>query len=105
VLGTPGLALALGLAYGVAAVLALLALRRKVGALDTMRVVSSVGRIIVATALMGLAVAAAIRAYTGAAIVQTGLGVVVGGIVFAVAVLALRVDEVAALRSRLSRRT
>jgi putative peptidoglycan lipid II flippase len=104
VLGTPGLALALGLAYGVAAVLALLALRRKVGALDTMRVASSVGRIIVATALMGLAVAAAIRAYTGAAIVQTVLGVVVGGIVFAVAVLALRVDEVAALRSRLLRR-
>jgi putative peptidoglycan lipid II flippase len=104
ILGTPGLALALGLAYGTAAIVALLALRQKVGSLDGRRVARTTSRIVVATALMGLAVAAAIRVYTGAAIVQTAFGIVVGGIVFAVAVLALRVDEVAALRARVLRR-
>jgi putative peptidoglycan lipid II flippase len=104
VLGTPGLALALGLAYGSAAVIALLALRNRVGSLDTQRVLQSLGRILLATAIMGLAVAAAIRVYTGAALVQTAFGIVVGGIVFGIAVIALRVEEVAALRTRLLRR-
>jgi hypothetical protein len=54
---------------------------------------------------MGLAVAGAIRLYTGAAIVQTVLGIVVGAAVFVAAVLALRVNEIDALRARLARRT
>jgi putative peptidoglycan lipid II flippase len=105
ILGTPGLALALGLAYGSAALLALFALRRKVGPLDSMRVMRTIARILVATAVMGLAVAGAIRLYTGAAIVQTVLGVIVGAAVFGAAVLALRVEEIDALRARLARRT
>jgi putative peptidoglycan lipid II flippase len=104
ILGTPGLALALGLAYGTGALIALAALRHKVGPLDSVRVVRTLGRILIATAVMGVAVAAAIRVYTGAAIVQTAFGIVVGAVVFALAVIALRVEEVAALRARLLRR-
>ena len=102
--GTPGLALALGLAYGTASVIALLALRRKVGSLDSVRVLRTISRIVVATGLMGVAVAGAIRVYTGPALVQTAFGIAVGGVVFAVAVLVLHVEEVATLRARLLRR-
>lgn len=104
ILGTPGLALALGLAYGIAALLALVALRRKVGPLESIRVLRTVSRIVVATGVMGLGVAAAIRVYTGAAIVQTAFGIVVGAALYGIAVLVLRVDEVDTLRSRLLRR-
>jgi len=105
ILGTPGLALALGIAYGISAVLALIALRRKVGLLDGRRGLRTLARIAAAGAVMGLAVAAAIRVYTGPAIIQTGFGVVVGAAVFGVAVLVLHVDEVATLRLRLLRRS
>jgi hypothetical protein len=46
-------------------------------------------------------VAAVIRLVGDAALVQTAAGVLVGAIVFAAAVLVLRVEEVTALRTRL----
>jgi putative peptidoglycan lipid II flippase len=103
-LGVPGLALAFALAYLVSGVLAVLALRRRVGRLDARRTLRSLARIATACLAMAGAVAAVIRVVGGPAVVQTGLGVVVGVTVFVAAVLVLRVEEVATVRARLVRR-
>ncbi|HEX4906498.1 MAG TPA: murein biosynthesis integral membrane protein MurJ [Acidimicrobiales bacterium] len=106
-LGVKGLALALALAYSTSALIAFVALRRRVGLLGGRRLVLAVGKVGVASVAMGLAVllvAFRVGSDEGAgAIVRTGVGVVVGLLVFAVTVVALRTEEVSALRSRLKR--
>jgi putative peptidoglycan lipid II flippase len=108
VLGVQGLALAYSFAYSVGAVLALAALRRKLGTLDGRRTLTSVGRMVVAAAVMAAAVWLVTRAVgddTGSgALVRTVVGVVVGLVVYAGALLALRVPEVVEVRERLATR-
>jgi putative peptidoglycan lipid II flippase len=98
--GVPGLALSYAIAYNAAGIFAFLALRRRVGRLDGRRTARTVARVLVACALMATAVAAVIRVVGDTALVQTTAGVLVGGVVFVVAVLALRVEEVDAVRAR-----
>jgi putative peptidoglycan lipid II flippase len=106
-LGVKGLALALALAYSVSALVAFIALRRRVGLLGGRRLVLAVAKIAVASGAMALAVVlVASRVGSddgGGAIVRTGVGVVVGLVVFVVTVVALRTEEVDALRTRLRR--
>jgi putative peptidoglycan lipid II flippase len=109
VMGVPGLALAYGLAYTVAAVVAMLTLRRHAGLLDARRLLRAMVKIGTACALMAGAVW--LVAYrvgsndeTVGAILRTGVGVVVGATAFLAAVLLLRAEEVSALRARLGRR-
>ena len=104
VLGVPGLALAYAMAYLAAAVIALWALRRRVGRLDTTRTMRTIVRIGAACLAMAGVVAAAIRLIGGPYVLQTVYGVVLGVAVFAAAILVLRVEEVATLRARLLRR-
>lgn len=108
VLGVQGLGLAYALAYTVGAVLALAALRRRLGGLDGRRTLASVGRMVVAAAVMAVAVWAATRAVGGdsgsEAVVRTLVGVAVGLVVYGGALLALRVPEVVELRDRLAAR-
>lgn len=101
--GVTGLALAFGAAYLVAAVVALLALRARVHGLDLREIGTSLVRIGLASVVMAAAVAGAIRVVGDNALVQLAVGITIGGIVYAAAVFALRVPEVAALRTRLSR--
>jgi putative peptidoglycan lipid II flippase len=106
-LGVKGLALALALAYSITALIAFVALRRRVGLLGGRRLALAVGKVAIASAAMGLAVVLVANRVgsdegTGA-IVRTGVGVVVGLVAFAVTVVALRTEEVSALRSRLKR--
>lgn len=103
-LGVPGLALSYALAYAVAAVLAVRALEKRIGVLDRGALGTSVARIGLASAAMGGAVAVAIRVAGGPAVVQTVVGVGVGAAIYGALVLALRIDEVGALRTRLARR-
>jgi putative peptidoglycan lipid II flippase len=106
-LGVEGLALALALAYSISAALAFGVLRGRVGLLGGRRLALAVGKIAIASAAMGAAVAV-VASQVGSnegtgAMVRTGAGVVVGVVVFAVGAVALRVEEVDALRSRLRR--
>jgi putative peptidoglycan lipid II flippase len=109
VLGVPGLAVAYAVSYSAAAVLALVVLRKLGGGrLDGRRVARSVAKVLVACVVMAVAVMAVSR-FVGdddgaGAIVRTVVGVLVGGATFAVAVVALRVEEVTALRQRVLRR-
>lgn len=110
-LGVRGLALAYALAYNLAALAALATLRlrmRRVGGMegvDGRRMLSSIGRITLACAFMAgvvVVVSGRVGADTGSgAIVRTATGVATGAFSFAVAVVALRVEEVAGLRARL----
>jgi putative peptidoglycan lipid II flippase len=103
-LGVPGLALAFGLSYTIAAVVAIWALRRRMGSLDIWRILRSLVRIGLASAVMGGAVALAIRVVPDVDVVKTAVGMAVGTVVYVGAVLALRVEEVATLRSRILHR-
>jgi putative peptidoglycan lipid II flippase len=106
-LGVKGLALALALAYSISALLAFGVLRGRVGLLGGRRLALAVGKIGIASAAMAVAVvlvAYRVGSDEGVgAIVRTGAGVVVGLVVFLVTVVALRTEEVDALRSRLRR--
>lgn len=106
-LGVKGLALALALAYTVSALIAFVTLRRRVGLLGGRRLGLAVGKVGLASAAMAAAVvvvANRVGANDGSgAIVRTAAGVAVGLAVFVVTVVALRTDEVEALRSRLRR--
>jgi putative peptidoglycan lipid II flippase len=102
--GVPGLALSFGLAYLFAALVAMAALRRRVHGLDVAEILASLVRVGAASAVMAAAVAVAVRVVGDVAIVQLAVGLAVGGGVYAVAVLALRVPEVATIRTRLMRR-
>ena len=107
-LGVQGLGLAYSLAYTVGAVLALAALRKRLGGLDGRRTLASVGRMAVAAGVMAAAVWLTTQVVgddsgTGA-VVQTVVGVLVGLVVYGVALIALRVPEVVELRERLRAR-
>ena len=108
VLGVQGLALAYALAYSVGAVLSLAALRRRIGGLDGRRTVASTSRMAAAAAVMAVAVWASTQVVGGdagaGAVLQTLVGVVVGVMVYAVALLALRVPEMVDLLERLRAR-
>lgn len=106
--GVQGLALAYALAYSFGAVLSLAALRRRIGGLDGRRTMASVSRMVAAAAVMAVAVWAATQAVgsddgAGAA-VRTLVGVVVGVVVYGLALFALRVPEVMDLLERLRTR-
>ena len=107
--GIPGLAGAYAVAYTVAAVVALVVLQRRVGSLDGRRVARSIAKVAVACVAMGVAVALVARSVGDpdgvGAIVRTGAGVAVGALVFAMAVVLLRVEEVSPLVARLRRST
>ena len=106
-LGVKGLALALALAYSISALIAFVALRHRVGLLGGRRLALAVGKVGIASAAMALAVVLVANRVGsnegGGAIVRTGVGVAVGLVVFAVTAVALRTEELAALRSRLKR--
>jgi putative peptidoglycan lipid II flippase len=106
--GVQGVAFSYSVAYLVAAVLALAVLRRRVGRLGGTELVSAFARIVAATTVMAAAVWATSRAVgadrgTGA-VTRVVVGVLVGTVVYAVAALALRVDDLRGLRDRLLRR-
>ena len=108
-LGVPGLALAYAASYSAAAVVSLVALRRLGGGrLDGRRVARSIAKVALACAAMAATVMVVTRGVgddDGAgAIVRTAVGIAVGGLTFAVAVVVVRVEEVGALRQRLLRR-
>ncbi len=107
-LGVQGLGLAYAAAYSAAAVLALVLLRRRIGGLDGRRTLDSVGRMLLAAAVMAAAVwvsSQAVGADTGnGAVVRTTVGVLVGVVSYGLAVVALRVPEVDDLRRRLAAR-
>jgi putative peptidoglycan lipid II flippase len=102
------LALAYAIAYSFGAVLSLGALRRRVGGLDGRRTMASVSRMAAAAGVMAVAVWAtsqAVGANSGSgAVIRTMVGVVVGVIVYAVALYALRVPEMMDLLERLRTR-
>ncbi len=102
-LGVPGLALAYAGAYTVAAALAVVALSRRVGGLDSYRTVQTLVRIAVASAVMGAAVFVAVRVIGGGAIVETIFGTLVGVAAYLAAISVMRVKEVTQLRSILRR--
>jgi putative peptidoglycan lipid II flippase len=106
-LGVRGLALSLALAYSISALLAFVVLRGRIGLLGGRRLALAVGKIGLASLAMAAAVAlvaARVGADSGGgAIVRTGVGVVVGLAVFVVTAVALRIEELDALRSRLRR--
>ena len=105
--GAQGLAFSYSAAYLLAAVAAFAALRGRAGRLEGRRLAGSTGRVAIATAVMGgltWIVVHAVGDPTGSgALVRLAAGVVTGVVVFAVAVLVLRVEEVEALRNRLRR--
>ncbi|MCU1381220.1 MAG: murein biosynthesis integral rane protein MurJ [Acidimicrobiales bacterium] len=104
IFGVPGLALAFALAYNISALAALATLRRRVGRLDYTRTLRALGSILVACLAMAGVVAVVSRVVGDAAVVQTAAGVLAGGAVYVAALLLLRVEDVATLRSRLLRR-
>lgn len=99
--------MAYALAYNLAAVAALVVLRRRVGGIDGRRMMISIGRITLASAAMAvvvIAVAGQVGADNGSgAIVRTAVGVTVGAVTFVLGAVALRVEEVGGLRARLTR--
>jgi putative peptidoglycan lipid II flippase len=107
-LGVPGLALAYGLAYSGAALVALWVLKSRTGSLDARRVGRTIAKITAACAALALAVlgiAGRVGSDAGVgALVRTTVGLVVGGGTYVAAVMLLRVDEVVLLRDRLLRR-
>jgi putative peptidoglycan lipid II flippase len=107
VLGIPGLALAYGAAYTLAGVGSLVVLRGRVGSLEGRRVARTVVKVLIACVAMAAAVAAAAAMVGGddgfAALVRMAAGVTVGAVVYVVAIVALRVEDVTALTARLRR--
>jgi putative peptidoglycan lipid II flippase len=106
--GVQGVAFSYSVAYLLAAVLAMAVLRRRVGRLGGTQLAVAFARIVAATAVMGAAVWAVSRAVgadhgTGA-VTRVAAGVLVGLAVYALAALALRVEDLRWLRERLLRR-
>jgi len=106
-LGVKGLALALALAYSASSVIAFLTLRLRVGLLGGRKLAVAIGKIGISSLAMGIAVALVSSSVggddKGGALVQAAAGVVVGLAVFLVTAVALRTDELAALRTRFKR--
>ena len=107
-LGVPGLALAYGGAYSVAALVALWVLKERVGSLDARRVGRTIAKVTAACGALALGVLGIAGRVGGdagfGALVRTTVGLLVGGLAYVVAVLVLRVDEVALLKDRLLRK-
>ncbi|CAN5158409.1 murein biosynthesis integral membrane protein MurJ [soil metagenome] len=106
--GVQGLAFAYSIAYTVAAVIALAALRRRVGGVEGRQMATSAAKLALGTAVMGAAVYGVTRAVgadsgTGA-VTRVAAGVTVGAVVCGLAVFALRAEELAGLRDRTLRR-
>ncbi len=103
-----GLALAYAGAYSVAALVALVALSRRVGGVDGKAIGSSALRVGVAAAAMGLtvwAVAHAVGSNHGAgAVARVGAGVVVGAVVYGGVLAAVGASELRALWEHLAHR-
>jgi putative peptidoglycan lipid II flippase len=106
--GVYGVAFSYSAAYVIAAVVALAVLRRRIGRLGGSELVAAFARIFAATAVMAAAVWAASRAvgsdHGRGAVGRVAVGVLVGAVVYAVAALALRVEDLRWLRERLLRR-
>ncbi len=106
-LGVRGLALSYALAYNFAAIAALVVLRRRIGAIDGRRLMISIRRITLACALMAavvILVASQVGADSGSgAIIRTAAGVAAGGLTYIFALMVLKVEEVATLRSRFTK--
>ncbi|MGH9245148.1 MAG: murein biosynthesis integral membrane protein MurJ [Acidimicrobiales bacterium] len=106
--GAPGLALAYAIAYLVSACLALAVLRRRVSGIDGRRLATSSLRLVGATAVMGLAVWGVTRGVGGdsgtAALARIGVAVPVGVVVYGLALVAVRAEELRGLRSQVASR-
>jgi putative peptidoglycan lipid II flippase len=101
-LGVQGLALGYAAAYAFAAALSLLLIRRRLGSLDARAILSTIARVLVASAasagaawVVSDAVSRAVDtgAVSGQAL-QVSAGVITGVLVFVVAALILRIEEV-----------
>lgn len=102
--GVQGLALAYAGAYSIAAVVAVVLLRRRIGGMDGRRTLPALAKIAVAAAVMGVAVVVA-RELVGSnaglgAVARTVAGVVVGAAVYLGALYALRLPELHELVGR-----
>jgi putative peptidoglycan lipid II flippase len=105
--GVQGLAFSFSVAYGVAAVVALRALARRTGGLGVdLKARQVLARTAVAALVMTLAVRLAVVALPGRppALVEATVGVLVGVVVYAGALSAMRVREVAEILRRLRAR-
>jgi len=106
-LNAQGLALAYSVAYSAAAVIALAAARKRMVRLDGRRTVAASVRIGLASAAMGVAVAAVVRLIGPAdgfkALIPTFAGTAVGGAVYAGLVVLLQIEEVDLLLRRVRR--
>lgn len=107
--GVPGLAASFAIAYAIAALVAVAVLQRKVGGLDLAGMATSLARITVAGAAMGLVVwlvAGQVggTATVGEAAVRTAVGVAVGIVSYLAFLLLLRTPELASVRLLLRRR-
>ena len=103
-LGVQGLALSFSVAYGVAALMALRSLSGRVGGLGLdLRSRQVLARTAVAATVMTLAVILALVVLPGRppAFVEAAVGVVAGVVVYAAALSAMRVREVAEIVRRL----
>ena len=106
--GVQGLAFSYSVAYLAAAVVALVALRRRIGLLGGRRLATSTLKVGVASAAMGVVVWAASHAVgspTGAgATARLAAGVVTGAAAYAAIVVVLRVEEAREVVARFARR-
>jgi putative peptidoglycan lipid II flippase len=106
--GVQGLAFAYSAAYVVAALAALIALRRRIGLLGGRQLGASTLKITVASVAMGVVVWAVSHAvgapFGSGAAVRLALGVIVGAVVFGALAFALRVEEAREVVARLARR-
>jgi putative peptidoglycan lipid II flippase len=107
-LGIPGLALAFSLAYYVGAALSLFLLHRGLRGIDGRRVASTIARVVLAAAVVAAAtwgVAHAIGwSTTAEALLAAVVGSVVGGTLYLVMLVLLKVDELRILTALLPRR-
>jgi putative peptidoglycan lipid II flippase len=101
--GVRGLAFAYAAAYTVGAVAALFSLGHRIGGVDGRRLTGSLGRLALASAVMGVAVWAVTRLVDGS-LAEVAVAVPVGGVVYLGALVLLRSDEVAGLRTRVLHR-
>lgn len=106
--GLLGISASFAIAYSVAAVVTLLVVARRVDGFTLAPLAKGIGRMLVASGAMALAVWAVARnigSNAGAgAVLRVVAGTVIGAVVYLAALVALRTPEVAQLRRRLLRR-
>ena len=111
-LGVRGLALGLATAYTFASIAALVVIRRRLGGVEGRRVLSGIGRTLIAAAATGLVAWSVARllgdvlgtATKVAQLLQVLTAVIAGVLAFAVVALILRIDEVALVKRQLTAR-